>query len=113
MFSRWSNQKIQFYSLFFVLGGILLTLMLFSLQVSLRCIDENGCIMEHCVLDKFNDKYTDVIDVNAETHSDCRYKLGSTQDLLLQRRTTAQEVVVVTCQPTVNTVIKQSIEIDS
>ena len=69
--------------------------------------------MEHCVLDKFNDKYTDVIDVNAETHSDCRYKLGSTQDLLLQRRTTAQEVVVVTCQPTVNTVIKQSIEIDS
>ena len=80
MFKRWSNQKIQFWSLFFILGGVLLYLIVALLHTSLTCIDDKGCILERCVLETFNEEYTNLIDIASNTNKECRYILGSTQD---------------------------------
>ena len=80
MFKRWSNESIQFWSLFFILGGVLLYLTVALLQTSLTCIDEKGCILERCVLETFNEEYTNLIDIAGNTNRECRYILGSTQD---------------------------------
>lgn len=78
MFKRWSNEKIQFWTLFLILGGVLLYLIVALLHTSLTCIDDKGCILERCVMETFNEDYVNLIDIASTVSTDCRYILGST-----------------------------------
>ena len=98
MFKLWSNQKIQFYTLFGVLGGLTFYLLIATLQVSLTCVDSKGCILEHCTMQKFNDEYKTIIELQTEK-IDCPYALGSTRMQNLRADQDAfEEQFVDSCQ---------------
>ena len=78
MFKRWSNQKIQFYTLLVILGGILITLTVTTLESSLRCIDEQGCLIYSCVMHRFTEEYQTLIDLSINNNPKCCWKRYST-----------------------------------
>ena len=79
MFKRWSNQRVQYCTLFFVLGGLSLYLLIMTLETSLTCIDDKGCLLEHCIFDKFNDEYKTIIDISLSKNKNCPYALGTSR----------------------------------
>ena len=64
MFKRWSNQKVQFCTLFLVLGGLSLYLLIITLKMSLTCVDAEGCLLEHCTFENFSEDYKTIIDIS-------------------------------------------------
>ena len=74
MFQRWSNQKVQFYSLLVILGGILVILTLATLTSSLSCIDENGCLIYSCIYHRFSEEYVTLIDISINNNPKCCWK---------------------------------------
>lgn len=58
---RISNQKLKYYGLAIFISIFLLILTLILLQNSITCVDENGCLFEHCANRKFNKDYKKII----------------------------------------------------
>ena len=79
MFKRWSNQRTQFCTLFFVLGGLTVYLLLVTLKTSLTCVDDEGCLLEHCTFVKFSDEYKTLIDISLSQNKNCPYALGTSR----------------------------------
>ena len=73
MFARLSSEKIQYTTLcsFFVLA--LLVVALLVLQTSLTCVDEKGCLLEHCQSFRFKSEYRDIIDQSVSGNAQCLY----------------------------------------
>ena len=106
MFSRWSNEKIQFYTLVCILGGMLIYLMVHLLNVSIRCVDEYGCLLERCALNHFSAEYATIIDISLSQNKECPYARGSTRNILLNTFGGSSLTLQVTntCQPTQNAI---------
>jgi len=60
---------------------MLFYLMVLLLKTSLTCVDDKGCLREHCVLINFNEDYKTLIDTSVSKNPDCRYALGSTIEI--------------------------------
>lgn len=70
---RQSNQKVQYYSLAVFLSVLMIVLTFFLLHNSISCVDENGCLYEHCVDRRFNKDFTKIIKMSQT--DECRFKL--------------------------------------
>ena len=107
MFSRWSNEKVQFYTLACILGGMLIYLMIQLLEVSIRCVDEYGCLLERCALNVFSTEYANIIDVSLSQNKECPFRRGSTRNVLIGRFGGGSGLALQTadtCQPTQNAI---------
>ena len=80
MFTRLSNQKIQFLTLLLVLGGLLFYITIVTLQTSLICVDDEGCLLEHCTMNAFSQDYKTIIEIATAQNGNCPYKLGTTRN---------------------------------
>ena len=66
----------------------------------MTCVDEKGCILEHCTLESFNAEYRTLIDLEQAKQGNCPYILGSTRMQNLRAdQETFQAVPVASCQP--------------
>lgn len=79
MFKRWSNQHVQYYTLFFTLGGLSIYLLLMTIQTSLTCVDPKGCLLEHCTFENFSEEYKTIIDISHGKSKGCPYALGTSR----------------------------------
>ena len=104
---------MQFCTLFFVLGGLSLYLLIMTLNTSLTCVDELGCLLEHCVFENFSEEYKTIIDIALSKRSDCPYALGtSRQQNLRSDNSNFVDYNVVTCQPSFTAVARARQNID-
>lgn len=69
---------MQFYTLLAILGAIFFYLMVILLKASLTCVDDQGCLLLHCVEGPFSEDYKTLIETSIDRNSDCRYQLGTT-----------------------------------
>lgn len=70
---RVSNQKVKYYTLAIVLSLIMLALTLLLLQNSISCVDQNGCLFEHCAGMKFKPVYKQLINDARRRNPECKF----------------------------------------
>ena len=63
-----------------MLGFIFLYMLVILLRASLTCVDENGCLLLHCVNTPFSENYNTLIETSIDKNPDCRYQLGTTME---------------------------------
>ena len=113
MFTRWSNQKIQFWTLLAILGSILIGLLLSTLATSLTCVDEEGCLLQHCALYLFSDEYETLLDVSISRNPKCCYNTGSARNTCIGFSNDAFYDSGDTCQPDVNAYLKARLVVEA
>ena len=62
---------------------MLIYLMVALLEVSIRCVDEYGCLLERCALNHFSAEYAAIIDISLGQNKDCPFRRGSTRNVLI------------------------------
>ena len=73
LYQRWSNKDIRQFVLTILFGAIIVIIALVMLEASLRCVDKDGCLREHCQTEYFLDEYKKLI-VNSMTNNDkCKF----------------------------------------
>ena len=113
MFTRWSNQKIQFWTLLAILGSILIALLLNVLKTSLTCVDEEGCLLQHCTFYSFTEQYKTILDISISKNSNCCYGPGSRRNTCIGFSNDPFYDEADTCQPDVNAYLKARVQIEA
>lgn len=72
LFKRWSIKYTRQFILAVLFFIVVLTMALFMLSAGLRCVDENGCLREHCDYSRFRDEYKALIKASMNNNQNCR-----------------------------------------